>query len=63
MNSTLENDISLKENPDLQFFISYDFYNITNPHFYAKGLYEYYAGKYIILLKLLWNKINEVNQI
>lgn len=47
VNSTIENDESLKEKSDHQFYISYDFYNLSNPHFYATGLYQYSSSNYI----------------
>lgn len=48
LNALVPDDVSLKEDPDYQFYISYDFYKKFNPHFYSKGLYEYFAGKYKI---------------
>ncbi|KAK5650033.1 hypothetical protein RI129_001062 [Pyrocoelia pectoralis] len=34
-------DSSLKEIPDYQFVVSYDFYRINNPHFHKSGMYGY----------------------
>ncbi|KAH1012700.1 iron transport multicopper oxidase fetC isoform X1 [Dendroctonus ponderosae] len=34
-------DHRLKQKPDYQFFLAYDFYRIDNPHFYGDG-YEFY---------------------
>lgn len=32
-------DISLKENPDVQIYLPYDFYYIDNPEYHFPGLY------------------------
>lgn len=37
-------DHRLKQKPDYQVFLAYDFYRIDNPHFYGEG-YEFYNGK------------------
>lgn len=52
LSSLLEWDESLKDVPDMQIFLSYDFYAINNSHFYRSG-YEYDEGScYPLLLKV-----------
>lgn len=41
-------DISLKQKPDVKFYISYDFYKLDNPHFHWAGLYGFHNGKLAI---------------
>ncbi|KAL1465394.1 hypothetical protein WDU94_004972 [Cyamophila willieti] len=38
-------DIRLKEQPDLKYFISYDFYGIDNPHFHLSNMYGFHEVK------------------
>nr|XP_022908342.1 laccase-4-like [Onthophagus taurus]XP_022908343.1 laccase-4-like [Onthophagus taurus] len=41
LKSLNEPDLSLKPIPDFQYFVSYDFYKIDNPHFHKNGLYGF----------------------
>lgn len=49
-------DERLKVQPDYQFYLAYDFYQIDNPHFYGPG-YEFYDGKYTYIAKTAQIKI------
>lgn len=44
LNSVESDNKILIEKPDRKYIIHYDFYNVKNNKFFAKGLYEYEAG-------------------
>jgi hypothetical protein len=42
-----EDDESLKEEPDMTFYLSYDFYEIDNPHYHRLPFYGFHQGLFI----------------
>lgn len=40
-------DESLKKDPDVKYYVEYDFYTIDNEHYHKPGLYGFYNGKSI----------------
>lgn len=47
LNAMDDDDTSNTKEPDYQFYITYDFYGMDNPHFHRKNLYGFHQGKYI----------------
>ncbi|PSN35389.1 hypothetical protein C0J52_17819 [Blattella germanica] len=45
LNATVDDDVSLKEKPDMTFYLSYDFYKIDNPHYHRAPFYGFNQGK------------------
>lgn len=39
-----DDESNIKE-PDYQFYITYDFYNASNPVYHRKNLYDFHQGK------------------
>jgi hypothetical protein len=42
-----DDDESLKEEPDMTFYLSYDFYEIDNPHYHRFPFYGFHQGLFI----------------
>lgn len=39
-------DESLKKEPDMRYYLEYDFYDIDNAHFHKPGVYGFNNGNY-----------------
>jgi hypothetical protein len=40
-------DGTLKKEPDMTFYLSYDFYEIDNPHYHRSPFYGFHQGTFI----------------
>lgn len=47
LDAIADDDASLKEEPDFRFYLSYDFYEIDNPHYHRSPFYSFHQGLFV----------------